>query len=559
MRRHLKRHMELQRYADFPDLQASELRRLLAEAETNARDLLAAQGYFDPTLSLTLNEPQGGEDLRRIVIEVDPGKRARVSSRRISFAEPMNSDSLGERQRRVITRDWLLDEGDLFTQPAWDAAKAEGLRVLQGERYPAARISDSQAVVNADAGTAQLDVTFDAGPLYRFGELEMQGVQRYDAQGVRNIIRLPTGEHYSEQTLLDAQQRLASSGYFDSAFLVLDTQSSDPQAAKVVAQLKEAEYQKIIFGVGYSTDSGPRASVDHTHNRMWPLHWRAQNKLNVGVRTQSLETNWMDMPVASGWAWYTGLTLERSEYGDLKTNALSLVGGRTRSVERTERRYYFQYDASNAIGGDAPAASSSLLANYSWTGRYFNNDLNPTRGRAYGLEAGIGTTVTPEREPFVRTVLRAMQLFPFAGRNAVGKRNRIALRAEAGAIWADQDVDIPVRLLFLTGGDTTVRGYAYQSIGNRLEDGSIYGARYMALGSIEWQHPLSLFGDARSFETAVFADAGAAEDKWRDARVYTGVGAGLRWASPVGPLQTDVAYGLRTEKWRIHLRVGFQF
>ncbi len=120
-------------------------------------------------------------------------------------------------------------------------------------------------------------------------------------------------------------------------------------------------------------------------------------------------------------------------------------------------------------------------------------------------------------------------------------------------------MNIPVNLLFLTGGDTTVRGYSYQYIGTRLADGSIYGARYMAMGSVEWQHPVTVFGDARSFEHTLFVDAGAASDKPGDAVLYPGVGTGIRWSSPVGPLQFDVGYGTKTQKLRLHLRMGFQF
>ncbi len=88
--------------------------------------------------------------------------------------------------------------------------------------------------------------------------------------------------------------------------------------------------QKIVFGLGYSTDTGPRASADHTHNEMWPLGWRALNQVKVGLNTQSLATNWTAMPHASGWSWNTGLTLERSDYGDVKANSFSLTGGRSR-------------------------------------------------------------------------------------------------------------------------------------------------------------------------------------------------------------------------------------
>lgn len=558
--KYLERYLDIQRFADFPDLQAGELRRLLGEAESNARDLLAALGYFNPKLDLKAEDPtekSGGK--RRIVITVDPGDQAKVASRDIRFAEPMNSDPAGERQRRVIERDWLLKDGAAFTQEGWDGAKSAGLRILQRQRYPTARIADSRATVNADTDEATLEVLYDAGPAYRFGGLKLEGVERYDAQGIRNIARIPSGDVYSEDALLDAQQRLVTSGYFDSVFLLLDNSERNPDEATVIAQLREAPLQKIVFGLGFSTDTGPRLSIDYTHNKMWPLGWRALNQAAIGTQTQSLSTNWTDMPNKAGWAWNTGLKLERSDVGDIKTNSLSMTGGRGRLGEKTERRYYLQYDASNTEGGDAPANSSSLMENYAWTGRYFNDRINPTRGFGIGFDAGIGLTVTPSRDPFLRVNARALDLLPFGPRNAANKRSRLALRGEVGAIYAADHTNIPARLLFLTGGDTTVRGYSYESIGTRLPNGSIYGARYMAMASVEWQHPITLFGDSKSFEHTLFVDAGTAADKPRNAQIFPGVGAGMRWASPVGPLQVDLAYGTKTQKWRVHLRMGFQF
>jgi translocation and assembly module TamA len=557
--RYLERHLDIQRFADFPDLQAGELRRLLGQTESNARDLLAALGYFNPTLDLKAGEPSAAGAKRRIVIEVDPGEQAKVEKYDIRFAEPMNSNAQGERQRRNIRRDWLLRDGNDFTQEAWSSAKTAGLRTLQRERYPTARIAGSQATVNADTNRAALEVTYDAGPPYRFGMLKLEGLERYNAAGIYNIARIPTGQVYKEESLLDSQQRLVTSGYFDSVFLTLDNSERNPDEATVIAQLREAKLQKMVFGFGFSTDTGPRLSIDHTHNKMWPLRWRAVNQFAMGTQTQSLATAWTDMPNASGWAWNTGLKLERSDVGDIKADSASLMAGRSHLGDKTESRYYLQYDASNAEGGDAPRTSSSLMGNYAWTGRYFNDRISPTSGDGIGFDAGVGVTVSPERKPFLRLNARALELWPFGGRNAANKRSRLALRAEAGAVYAANEVNIPARLLFLTGGDTTVRGYSYQSIGTRLPDGSIYGARYMAMASVEWQHPITLFGDSRSFEHTVFVDAGTAADKPRNAVIFPAVGAGMRWASPVGPLQVDLAYGIKTEKWRVHLRMGFQF
>jgi translocation and assembly module TamA len=104
-----------------------------------------------------------------------------------------------------------------------------------------------------------------------------------------------------------------------------------------------------------------------------------------------------------------------------------------------------------------------------------------------------------------------------------------------------------------------VRGYGYRQIGARLDGGQLYGGRYMAVGSVEYQRPIELRGNRTDFESAVFIDAGAVADKPGDLQARVGVGAGLRWRSPVGPLQADVAYGLHSKQVRLHLRLGYTF
>lgn len=558
--RHLERHLEIQRFNRFPDLRDTEFNRLMAEADTNARSLLAALGYFNPQLSLHVEDtPAGSEAPRKVVIEVEPGAQSVVQSVNIGFAEPMNSDPQGQRQRARVERGWSLKQDDVFTQSDWDSAKSAGLRVLQRDRYPTARIESSQARVDADAEKVDLRIGYDPGEAYRFGALELQGNERYDAQGIRNIARIPTGADYSEEALLDAQQRLASSGYFDAAFLMLDTENSDPQNATVIAQLREAKYQKVVFGVGLSTDAGPRLSIDHIHNKLWPLGWRAVSQIAVDAKSQQLATQWTAMPRESGWAWFTGAQLERAEVGDYTANSFMLTAGRTQSTGHIDRRYFLQYDFSRTEGSDTPGSSSSLLGSYSWTGRYFNNKTNPSSGYGVGWELGAGYTLTPEREPFLRGRARWLQFVPLGERNEAGRRSRLAVRAEAGAIVADSGTQVPLSLLFLTGGDTTVRGYAFESIGTRAFDDRLYGGRYLTVGSLEWQRPMTLFGNSSDWEHAVFVDAGSVSDDNAETSVYTGVGTGIRWRSPVGPLQADIAYGLKLEQFRLHLRMGFNF
>ena len=573
----LERHLELQRFRHLPDLHANELQRLLGAADANARELLGTMGYFAPTITVELTEtPDSPTAPRAVVVTVEPGPQTQAARAEVLFspgntaaaeATSAPSPDASARQQQRVQRNWSLTPGQPFTQSAWDAAKNEGLRQLQARRHPTARIGTSRAEIDADKHEAQLSVTYEPGPAYRFGPLRVEGSQRYDPDGARRLARLPTGAVYDEAEMLDAQLRLASSGYYDAVFLTLDTEGTDPQAAPVVAQVREAKVQKLVFGPGFSTDSGARLSLEHIHNQMPGLGWRAVSKLAVDRETQQARSEWTDLPDDRGWRWFAGGELQRESTGDYDVNSSRLRAGRSKSTRHIDRNYFVQYDYANSQGLAANAqlpsdTSTALSLNYGWTGRYFNSLTAPTRGHGIAVELGLGTTLRPERDPFVRTLVRWQSFVP-AGRvtddAGTGRNARLALRAEAGAVLAREGAQIPVTQLYITGGDTTVRGYGYRSIGARTDNGQLYGGRYLAVGSVEWQRPIVYKGQMTDWESTLFVDAGAVADKVGDLSPRVGVGAGVRWRSPVGPLQADLAYGVKTKELRLHLRLGFSF
>jgi translocation and assembly module TamA len=190
--------------------------------------------------------------------------------------------------------------------------------------------------------------------------------------------------------------------------------------------------------------------------------------------------------------------------------------------------------------------------NYIWTGRYFDNVQSPTEGHAYGFELGGGVTLGDRHDPFQRTVLRYLGFVP------TGK-SRLQLRAEAGALFAPAGANIPATQLFRTGGDTTVRGYGYLDIGVPLPGGLVGFGRYLTVGSAEWQRPITHNGQPTTFEHTLFVDAGAVANEPGELRARVGVGTGVRWRSPVGPVEAAVAYGVESHKFRIHFTAGFVF
>ena len=129
-------------------------------------------------------------------------------------------------------------------------------------------------------------------------------------------------------------------------------------------------------------------------------------------------------------------------------------------------------------------------------------------------------------------------------------------RGEAGEVHTQGTVGVPDTLLFRTGGDDSVRGYGYNTIGVD-EGGTIVGGKVLTTGSFEIAHPISR--QLRQWWWAVFVDAGDATDSWTNIDPKLGYGAGIRWRSPVGALRADVAYGQETGNFRLHLSVGIAF
>jgi translocation and assembly module TamA len=563
VRDYLKLHLEIQRYRELDDLGATEISRLMVAAEANARELLATLGYFTPTLTLELNDtPASTKAPREIVITVSPGEIAKVSNVQISYAGAIADDAAAESQRDAIRTGWALRAGLPFTQQAWDEAKTTALRSLTARRFPTGTIEISRAEVDADRHEARLSATYQSGPAYKFGPLVLRGIQRYDPDGARRIARLPSGQDYDQQKLLDAQQRLASSGYYDSVFLTLDTDSGNPLAAPVIAQLREAPLQKVVMGVGFTTDNGPRLSIDHIHNQVPLLGWRAVSRLSVDQDIKSLSTELNAIPDDRGWRWFTGAELKSEQSGSYVVDSGRLRGGRNKSSDHIDRSYFLQYDYAQNRGIDAPPSASAVTANWGWTGRYFDDNSAPTRGYGLALEVAAGYTLTGMQTPFTRTYARWLGVVPLGSaedKESRARRSRLQLRVEAGAVSAKDNAQIPSTLMFLTGGDTTVRGYSYKQIGTVRTDGQIVAGRYLGVLSAEWQRPFVYKDKLTAWESVVFVDAGAVADKPGELKPKVGLGVGARWRSPVGPVQADLAYGVDSKRFRLHFRLGFTF
>ncbi|MDB5911978.1 MAG: surface antigen [Ramlibacter sp.] len=552
----LERNLELRRYREVSDLDDAEIARLIVMAEKDARELLATQGYFAPEVKIS--REAGARTT--LVVAVEPGERTRVAAVDIAFEGDIatTADPGAIAQRDAVRSGWGLAPGEGFTQTGWDRAKSDATKALLARRYPAARITYSLADVDAATASARLGLKLDSGALFRLGPLRVTGVERYDPVLVPRLARLPPGTIYDQEKIVQAQLRLSGSGYFDSAFIYVDPQS-DPESADVQVTVREAQLQKVVLGVGFTTDGGPRASIEHIHNRLPGIGWRAVSKLQADKKNPYAQTEWTAIPDEKSWRWSVLARAERLDDDRLVTHSQRLRAGRFQDGDRIDRNVYVQYERSTVqnprgvpLTPSETGAGSALSVNYIWTGRYFDNLQMPSSGYGIGVEVGGGITLGGDNSPFQRTVLRWIGYRPL-------QTGRLQLRAEGGAVFARESALLPATQLFRTGGDTTVRGYRFLDIGVPLVGDLVGPGRYLAVGSTEWQRPIVRRGQPTQFEHTLFVDAGAVADQVGDLRPKVGVGTGVRWRSPIGPVEAALAYGVQAKKLRLHFSAGFVF
>ncbi len=534
-----------------------EWSRLIAAAPVQVKELLQTEGYFDPQVQIV---PLAGSEDRRVRLDLQPGPRVRVGRLTLEAeGELATAAAAGDEYARGVLaelrRNWRLREGDAFRNPDWSDAKAAAVARLRAAGYAGAQWAGTAAEVDTKTHEARLFLVVDSGPLYRYGRLNVEGLATQDLQTVQHIAAFPVGTPVSESLLLDYQERLQKAGLFDSVTVTLDPDPDKAAAATIDVRLHEAPLQVWTIGLGVSANTGPRTSVEHLYRRVFGYPVTARNKIEWGGLRQAWDG---EVSTHTGEGLYRNLVggaVERLESDSDIVLSQRVRLGRTQDTQRIERLYYVEAERSaRTTLGDTSTKSNTvaLSYNYHWVWRSLDSVVLPTDGSTWSLQGGIGRSHGTDAEsgPFGRAYGRATWYLPI-GRAWYGQ-----LRLELGQVFRNDAVAVPESQLFRAGGDDSVRGYSYRSLGP-LVDGVVSGGNTLFTGSVELARPFT--ASLPSLWGAVFVDAGNAADDWGTLSPALGAGIGLRWRSPAGPLRLDWAYGREVRKSRLHFSVGIAF
>jgi translocation and assembly module TamA len=560
LRRLLLNYLDLARFQNAPateGINADELDRLMRAAPAQARELLETEGYFNATVTLPPVTREGELPLVRVIVE--PGPRTTVSAVKLDAVGAIDqTNASGELD--ALRGAWALPVGAAFRQTAWADAKSLALTRLRADGYAAASWQRTSARVDATTQQVELELVIDSGPLFRIGELRIDGLQRYDESTVRQLTNFAPGDAYSEKLLLDFQERMQKLGLFEGASVELDADPAHADAATVIVHVKEQTQHVATVGIGYSANTGPRVSLEHTNRNLLGWPWVMHNKTELGPQLQTWQGELTSYPKDNLYRNLLSGSATRLSIDDQVLLGWNARIGRTQDTPRIERLYFAELAHTRLDTDLLTTQAEAVSINYHWIYRDLDSVLLPTRGFTTSAQAALGYShgtlsvlgepLADTRGPFARLYARLTWYLPF------GNAWYGTARVEAGHVFTRDAFGVPDTFLFRAGGDESVRGYAYRTLAPSI-DGVTVSARSLFTTSLEIARPISPRYPA--YWWAAFVDAGNAADSFKGIRPAVGYGLGLRWRSPVGPLRVDVAYGQQTRQVRTHLSVGIAF
>ena len=519
---------------------------LAEEAPDNVKTMLRSKGYFNSKVSLT--EKNGG-----YTVHIIPGPRTKISNVSVAILGDILSDgNLAEYYRNAMSN-WQQPVGSDFNQDDWESSKTSVLSAVTRKGYPLAKLGNTQATVNPDTATADLNVIVDSNRPILFGNFEITGTQRYPEQIVSGLARFRPGMPYDLDLLLDLQQALEQNGHYSGASVQADFDHLQDDRVPVKVSVTEVKRHKLETGVRLDSEYGLGGRIAYDHYNLFNKGYIGSVVWDMDKYETTLAAGISQPRNYRGKYWTTNVSYNRSTTQNLEKRSLSSGIWHVRDRNGIDARLGVEFLVEDRKIPDTDydlGKSHATMLTASWKRQLLNSELHPENG--YYLDGKIGTTLGKFLSSTVLTRASARAGYFFTPENK--KIGTFIIRGQAGYTVARKDAEVPSGLMFRSGGASSVRGYELDSIGLAGPNGSVLPERAVFVGSLEYQLPFT-----RTLSGAVFHDMGDVSTNFKHMTLKHGSGLGVRWFSPLAPFSFDIAYGHSDRKIRWHISLGTRF
>jgi len=523
------------------------LERFERQAPGKVKEALEAFGYYRPAISTRMDTPEEG--VSRLTVRVDPGEPVRLATVRVQVQGPGASESALAK----AASDFPLHAGDVLRHDVYEKSKGELQSKAVERGYLDAHFPVHTIRLDAAESKAEIDLVLETGGQYRFGDVRFSGAPRYPRPFLQTFLDFKTGDAYSPEKILQTQLNFATAERFRSVVIQPDRAGAKDHTVPLNVELTPSSQKVARVGVGYTTDYGPGFSVRYEDLNVMDSSQKLESELNLSQRLQGLALRYV-FPGSTDFRSNTNtrLSAQREDTVSYTTKAVLAEVERTKGFGKDRLgSIYLQLQKEDSTAGGDTTNTFLLIPGVRFSESRYDSIIRATKGFHYKLEARGTTQSFGSDVGFAQFLGYGDVLFPLPGRFSIKMSGQAAATSMNGNI-----MDVPITFRFFTGGDNSVRGYAYQSLGPKDAQGDVVGGKHLLVGSIELERAIGT-----NWGAAVFYDTGNAFDDFDSLNLAQSAGVGVRYYTPVGPIRLDIArqVGVSDPEYRFHFTIGMQF
>lgn len=519
----------------------ARVRRLFKRADRQVHQALEVYGYYSPTIKGSLTHAGNCWQAR---FEIDRGPRVRLRKVAIGITGPGSDDPV---LARFLSRE-MLSAGDGLNQSAYDGLKASLAGLAQRRGYFDGRFATSRIDVYPDQDAADITLDYLSGERYRFGPITLdQDV--VDPELALRFVEFKPGDPYDADRLNELYTDLLAGGYFQNIELRTTQRPAPDLDVPLTIVLTAAPPRTWTTGVGYATDTGAKLRLGYINQRLNRKGHQLEFDSNLAEVLGSSTVSYrlpQGSPRDERLSFDAGYQYDNPE--DSRSNEFRL------GVKQIKRRFstwretrFIDYRRESYRIGETRNTSDLVIPGISWAQQPRLLPSRPRRGHRLALTVSGTDEWLGSDTAFAQIESSGKVILP------LWSTARLLVRGEVGWTIKDEFKDLPLSVRYFAGGDTSVRGYGYKTLGPADAAGNVIGGADKLAGSVEFDQ--QVFGN---WSVAAFIDVGNAFNSFKDMSLKTGVGAGIRWYSPLGPIRFDVGVPLHDspDSFRIHITLG---
>lgn len=530
-------------YLDLDDLDCdSEPRAVRTQfnaAPQQVISALQAYGFYDIDLSTSLEfEP----DCWRARIEIEPGEPVRIRNLRVELTGSASDDPVFA----LALVEYRLAEGNVLEHGSYEALKNRFSDLARDRGYARAQFVANRIDVYPDLHAADIELVFDSGPRYRFGEIRFEQATLSEDL-VRSYLGFATGQPYLYRRLSELYIALSDTGYFQLVDVLPSVPDHDSETIDVDVRLTPAPRRLISYGVGFSSDTGPRLRFGRSNRRRNDRghQLRIDAQLSPVISEVNADYRFPYGDPREEWVSFdAGVRSEDTETSE--SESLELGARRVFTIGTNWwRTQMLRLAVEDFTVGEQIGRSRLLMPGVEWRRQRADNAVRPNNGSKLSFEVRAAADQLGSDTSFMQSVVQGKWI------RSISERGRILIRGQFGVTWAASFRDLPPSVRFFAGGDHSVRGYGFETLGPVGTDGEVIGGTRLFTTSFEYERQIR-----PKWSLAWFVDSGNAFER-SEIDLKTGVGMGARWQSPLGPIRVDVAAPLDDDRSvRLHVTLG---